>query len=72
MLTHKEQQQLEIAKCLPADVLALAAIHQAENNMLTERWCNDVGDKWHEAAEIARNRRLFANRPDAVFSIAGV
>lgn len=60
-LSERDAELLEIAKGLPADVLCLAAKIQARNNMLSEAWCTEIGDAWHEAAEIARERRSTPN-----------
>lgn len=67
-LSTRDAVLLEQAKTLPADVLCLAAKHQAENNMLSEAWCTEIAGHWNDAAETARNRRDVTQGRSSVFS----
>lgn len=58
--TIREQQQYEIARKIPSDVLADAAIDQAKNFILSEATALAIAEKFQFAAELARERRVAA------------
>jgi hypothetical protein len=68
--TVHEQSLFEFAVGLPVDVLADAAIDQANRGKLTEAAAVDISEKFAHAASVARERRYTTNADfnDEVFA----
>jgi hypothetical protein len=58
MRSIREEQQYEIARKMPSEVLAAAAIDQAKNFVLSEAMALDIAAEFGHAAEIARKLRV--------------
>jgi hypothetical protein len=62
MITIREQQQFEIARALPPEVLLRAATEQAKDAQVSEAYCRQMSEGFARAAEIARRRRVRGTR----------